>query len=70
VQKTSNFSEIVVSRNPAAHTDKGGIEPGGHFSERCGSQFFSIMCRRLIWTAPNQERKKSTWMARPSGLWF
>jgi len=38
------------------HTDKrgGGIKQCGHFANR-GSQFFAILCGRLLWTAPNRK---------------
>jgi len=33
-----------------------GVAPVGHFAdEEGGGQFFSIMCGRLLWTAPCKE---------------
>jgi len=36
------------------HRQGGGLSQCGHFADKRGSQFFAILCGRLLWTAPDQ----------------
>jgi len=46
-------------------TDKEGVEPVRTFFGE-GSQFFAILCRRLLWTAPKQNQNVKVEIHHPT----